>query len=115
MNVWAGLALALLLTFAGTKIYDAGSASRNKEVNDANEQLEDEKAKVSTLQRALDDSNAKVAQFAKDQKAAEQQRAEMRKQAQAEDDIEAKHVQAAEAVNTSVDDVLRAYWGNDEQ
>ncbi|MBD8671651.1 hypothetical protein [Pseudomonas lurida] len=115
MNIWAGLALALLLIFAGTKVFDAGSASRNEEVKKAADLLSAEQGKVRTLQRALEVSNEKVAQFAKDQKAAEEQRAQMRQEAKAEDDIEAEHVRAAEAVNTSADDVLRAYWGDDEQ
>lgn len=114
MNVWAGLALALVLAWAGKFCYDSGSSSRDQEVADAQALASGEQVKVGILEHALAVQNAKVLQFAKDQQQAEEHRQELRELAGKEDAADEARVVAAEAVNTSAGDVLRANWGADE-
>ena len=114
MNVWAGLALVLVLAWGGKSCYDAGSRSRDQEVADAHELASGEQVKVGVLQKALNEQNAKVLQFAKDQQEADSKRQKLREQALVEGAADEARVTAAEAITTSAGDVLRANWGTDE-
>jgi predicted nucleic acid-binding Zn-ribbon protein len=116
MNPVIALTLAAMLAIIGHEVYQSGQESQAKAdaqtISDLTSARNTAKDNAESLEQALSDANAKVRQFEADRKADLEKKAVLQELAKVEAEKGKVRVQAAKAVTTNSDDVLRAYWGS---
>jgi predicted nucleic acid-binding Zn-ribbon protein len=114
MNPVIALTLAAMLAIIGHEVYQSGREAQAKDdaqtISDMTDARDTAKGNAERLELELTDANAKVRQFEADQKEAQAKKATLQELAKVEAGKGTKRVNAANAVITNTDDVLRAYW-----
>lgn len=116
MNPWFAFALVGTLAIIGYDVYQAGREAQAKDqakiIRDLTNDRDTAKGNAERLELALTDANSKVLEFEANLKADLKKKAALQALAKVEAGKGEVRVKAAQAVTTSTDDVLRAYWSS---
>ncbi|MDG9809514.1 MULTISPECIES: hypothetical protein [Pseudomonas] len=107
--LWGALG-ALAFGFSLNEAYEAGAASKGTQITKITNDLGVARDNAKQLKDALTESNLKIQAFEAASKADEAEKARLQKLSEDNAGKGQARVDAAKAITTSTDEVLRKYW-----